>query len=98
MAAVTVTCQVGTTVHYWFAPKADEDTTGLGITVPDIVYGWTDANIDGSPSTLSVTLDSAYSWDVRLEMRDAAPVIFDGFMPEAGDLLTQLAAQGWAGL
>jgi hypothetical protein len=98
MSAVTVTSTVGATCHYWFTPKAKEDTTGLGVKVPNIVYGWIAENTDGSPAALSVVLDSDYVWDVELEFRNAPPVVFSGFQPGNGDLLSLLSAQGWVSL
>jgi hypothetical protein len=98
VTAVTVTSTIRDTVNYWFCPKANEDITGLGVTVPPIIYGWFAENSDGSASTLTVVLDSSYSWDVELTFPNAPPVIFSGFHPGNGDLLTQLSAQGWVPL
>lgn len=98
MTAVTVTCPIETTVHYWFSPKANEDVTGLGVEVPNIQYGWFSESEDGSPTMLTVVLDDSFSWDVSLEFENAPPVIFTGFVPAAGDLLTQLSSQGWVSL
>lgn len=98
MTDVTVTSPIAATCHYYFYPQAKEDTTGLGVIVPAIVYGWFARNVDGTPATLSVVLDSGFEWDVDIEFHGAPPVVFNGFQPANGDLLTQLAAQGWVSL
>lgn len=99
MTVVDVTLTLGATCHYWLTPRAAEDTSGAGITVPDIVHGWIAPDDDGTPASITWQLDSAYAWDVTLEMRNAPPVVFSGFEPgSGGDLLTLLAAQGWAPL
>lgn len=96
MTPATVALTVGTTIRYWLTPRADEASTGL--TVPGVIYGQADSNADGSPSTLTLSLDADYSYDVRIDARNAPPVIFEGFRPADGELLAQLAAQGWASL
>lgn len=95
MTAVTVTLTVGTTIHYWFVPKADEAS---GFVVPEIVYGWTTENLDGTPSTLSLSLDSDFTYDVRIDGRGVPPVVFPTFKPSDGELLSLLSAQGWVSL
>lgn len=96
MTDVTVTMTVGTTIHYMFIPQAAEAT--MGLTVAPIVYGWSDAQVDGSPTTVSIDLDSDYVYDVRVEARNAPPIVFRAFTPASGDLLTLLTAQGWVPL
>lgn len=93
MANVTVTLTTSITCSYWLVPKAIEDITGLGISAPDIVQGF----IPGydTPQTVDLTLDDSYLYDVRVDFQNAAPIRFFGFQPSAGDLLTELAAQGW---
>lgn len=98
MTAVTVTVSIGTTAHYVLIPKAVEDATGLGVTVPDIIYGWTDKGLDGAPSVLTLALDDQYVYDVDMSFRNAPPIVFKGFRPSDGDLLTELTAQGWVSL
>ena len=98
MATVTVISTIAATCHYWFSPQAKEDTSGAGVTVPNIVYGWVAQNSDGTPATLSLDLDDSYTWGVEMRFRNAPPVIFEGFQPSDGDLLTQLSAQGWVSL
>lgn len=95
MTAVTVTSPIGVTCHYWLQPQAAVSLTGSGVVIPNIVHGQLSANIDGSPATLSLALDDSFLWDVILEFRGAAPIIFEGFAPANGDLLTLLTAQGW---
>lgn len=99
MSVVTVTLTIGATCHYWLTPQANEDITGLGVTVPSIVHGSIGPNSDGTSATLTLALDSSYHWNVALTFRNAPPVYFDGFQPgSGGDLLTLLAAQGWVSL
>lgn len=94
MAAVTVTFTVGPAGRYQFTPQANFDTTtGTGLTLPDIVMGYLPAYT--SPNSVSVTLDSSYTWDVFIETEGAYPVKFSSFVPAAGDLFEQLATAGW---
>lgn len=98
MPAVTVTCTIAGPCHYWLTPQPIQSTTGAGVLVGDIVHGWIWETTDGTPTVLSLELDSTYAYDVSLYFRGAPPILFDGFMPASGDLLEQLTAQGWIGL
>jgi len=99
MSLVTVSATLGVTCHYWFSPQAVESPSGSGITAPGIVHGYVTPETAGTTATLSVELDNAYAWDVRLSLENAPPVEFEGFQPgSGGDLLTLLAAQGWVAL
>jgi hypothetical protein len=92
---VTITSAVTDSCHFWFTPKANVSTTGNGVTVPPIQYGYL-FPVDGTDPMLSVELDPAYTWDIDIRFRNAPPVIFEGFNPgSGGDLLTLLSAQGW---
>lgn len=92
---VTVTSTIGATCNYTFMPQANEDVTGLGVTVPAMIRDVVQPD-PGASKTLSVTLDNRYKWDVDLQLENAAPIVFSGFNPgSGGDLLTLLAAQGW---
>lgn len=92
MTAVTVTSPIGATCHYWFSPQAIE-ASSTGVTVPDIIQGWLQPG-----QALSLSLDDAYLWDINMNFRNAPPIVFDGFAPSDGDLLTLLSAQGWEAL
>lgn len=96
MTDVTVTLAVGTTAHYWLFPKANETT--LGLTVPEIIYGWATSNPDGTPTTVSLTLDSDFVYDVRIDCLNAPPIIFEAFEPSDGVLMDLLITQGWVSL
>ncbi len=96
MSTVAVTMTVGATCHYWMAPVANESAGGLGVTAPNIVRGYLFPDANGNPAAMSVQLDPAYLWEVRLAFRNAPPIRFDGFVPgSGGDLITLLTAQGW---
>lgn len=96
---VTVTLTVGATIHYWLIPQGVQSSTGAGIVVPGAQYGWATVDpVTGANTSISWTLDPAFLWDVRIESRGAPPVLFEGFAPQNGDLLEQLALQGWVPL
>lgn len=97
-SAVTVTCTIAGTCHYWLTPQPVQSTTGAGVLVGDIVHGWIWETTDDTPTVLSLELDSAYAYDVSMSFRGAPPILFDGFTPANGDMLEQLTAQGWIGL
>ena len=98
MATVTVSSTIGATCHYWFTPKAREDTNGAGVQVPNIVHGWVDEYEVGQ-TVLSLELDNAYLWDVNMTFQNAPPIVFEGLnVGNGGDLLGMLSAQGWQSL
>ena len=97
MTMVTVSSLIGTTCHYWLTPNAKLDTTdGEGVEVPAIQHGWVTIALDGSPTLLSLSLDSGFTYDVLMDFRNAPPIRFEGFAPGAGgNLIEMLSAQGW---
>jgi hypothetical protein len=96
MASQTVTASIETTCHYWFTPQAVISDTG--VTVAEIVNGWV-AGTEASPTTLSLTLDDSFVWDVALDMENAAPVRFEGLsVTGGGELFELLRVAGWTPL
>jgi hypothetical protein len=93
MTTVAVTFPTDLTCHYWLQPQPSVSLTGSGVLLPSIIEGSQIAA--ATPSTITFALDPAFLWNVRLDFRGAEPVKFEGFAPAAGDLLTQLSAQGW---
>jgi len=98
MTVQAVTFKCTGTAHYWLNPVAIEDTSGAGVEIGHHIEGWIAPWMDVPDHTMTFELDDTYEWDIAIRFKNAAPVLFSGFKPAAGDLLELLGTQGWVPL
>jgi hypothetical protein len=91
MTTRSVTLTSSVQLAYWMEPQG---STAAGDHGAAILQGFI-APVAFAPLTVTLSMDDALAWDVRVIMRGAPPISFEGFIPADGELDVLLAAQGW---